>query len=74
VIASQATDEAAIGTILARTADAEGVTIDAAQRGEVIALLRQLGGLDYGPYGGGYELGLLGPTDVELTPAGSGAQ
>jgi RNA polymerase sigma factor (sigma-70 family) len=74
VVASQATDEATIGAILTRTADAEGLTIDAAQRGQVIALLRQLGGLDYGPYGGSYELGLLGPTDVELTPAGSGAQ
>lgn len=72
VITGQAKDEASMGAALDAAAAAEGVTMNAAQRSEVLALLGELSLLDYGEYAGGYQIRRISPNEVELVPAGVG--
>jgi uncharacterized protein YpuA (DUF1002 family) len=69
VIAGRATDEASIGAALERAAAADGLTISAAQRAEVISLLSQLSNLEYGPYTKGYVIRANSPDEIDVTPA-----
>lgn len=71
VIAGRAGDDAAIGAALDTAAAAQGLPLDPAQRGETIAFLKRLGGLDYGAYAGGYRLQQLSPSEVRAEPTGT---
>jgi hypothetical protein len=70
VITSQARDQASIGQALNSAATQHGLSVPDAARARLVALLQQLGALDYGPYAGhGFALQDLGPETVRLVPA-----
>ena len=73
VVTGQAKDDAAVGSALDAAAAEQGVTLDAAQRPELIGFLKKLGGLDYGTYAKGYQVEQLGPNEVRVVPTGAGA-
>ena len=73
VITGRATDEATVGAALDAAAASEGLTLDPAARTLAIANLRGLGGADYGTYAQGYQIQQVSPTEVNVTPSGTGA-
>lgn len=70
VVTDQAQDDAAIGTALDAAAAEQDLPINPAKRGELIAFLKKLGGVDYGTYANGYEVQQLAQNEVRVTPAG----
>ncbi len=71
VVTGRAQDDTAIGAVLDAAAAAEGVALNPEQRGESIAFLRKLGGLDFGPYANGYQVEQPAPNEVRVVPAGA---
>jgi uncharacterized protein YpuA (DUF1002 family) len=69
VIAGQAKDDASISSDIDTAAAAQGLTIDPSLRPGLTALLRSLGGLDYGADARGYRLQQTSPADVTALPA-----
>ena len=73
VVTGQARDEAAIGGALDRALASQGVSVSPEKRGELIAYLQKVGGVDYGAYAKGYEVQGLSATEARVVPAGAGA-
>ena len=73
VITRQAQDDGAIGAALDRELGAEGVSVNPGKRGELVAFLKKLGGVDYGTYARGYQVEQLAPNEARVVPAGAGA-
>lgn len=73
VITGQAKGDTAIGTALDSAASAQGITIPANQRTDLVGFLGKIGGLDYGTYAKGYTVQQSSPNQVKVVPAGAGA-
>jgi len=73
VILGQAGDDAAIGAALDDAMASEGVAVDPSKRGELIAFMSKLKGVDYGTYAQGFRVEQLSPTEARVAPAGAGA-
>ena len=71
-ITGQARDEASIGAAVDAAAAGENLPVDAAQRSELVSLVKKLGQLDYGAYANGYRIEQPGPNEVHVVPTGAG--
>lgn len=73
VITKQAGDDQAVGEALDDALGSEGISVDPEKRGQLIAFLNKLKGVDYGTYAQGYRVEQLSPNEARVSPAGAGA-